>query len=242
MVPQFPADRDCGRASSSAHHTRGIGHQLVQHNRNRLGGFWRQQHLGTALRLRCPLPRRAPARVNEVAKAHALPVAAAEQCLCICHRLNAAIKHLEKLVHRGHCPPGALRNRGDRASAFLTRWSSSRISSALPLLRRLRSGCPGPAPRVDTGRLHRTRPCPLFEPHPPAPFGCNRKEADRTGSRDGGRRPARRSWRGSAGCTRARNSLRRRSGPACSSNPRICGAFSLRCDRPVRGSHVKATT
>src|SRR5258708_1387602 len=115
-------------------------HELVQHDRHRLGGFWRQQYLrafDTCAALSCAGRK---LLANEIGKAHAVPVAAAEQPVSICHRLNAAIKYLQELVHRAAVLPGAPRNGGDVSEHVLNAVVELTDEHALAFFRALSLG------------------------------------------------------------------------------------------------------
>lgn len=77
-----------------------VGHQLVQHDRQRLSGFRRQNYLRAFDP--CAALSRAERElfVIEFCEAHTLPVTPAEQPVSIGHRLNAGVKHLQELVRR----------------------------------------------------------------------------------------------------------------------------------------------
>src|SRR5207245_5676510 len=75
---------------------------------------------------------------------HALPVAAAEQPVSICHRLNASIKYLQELVHRAAVLSGAPRDSGDRGEHVLDAVVEFADEHALAFLRPLSlSNVPG---------------------------------------------------------------------------------------------------
>jgi hypothetical protein len=61
-------------------------------------------------------------------------VAAAEQCMSICHRLNAAVEQLKKLVHRAAAFSCALSNRGNGSEYVLDAMVELTDQQALPFL------------------------------------------------------------------------------------------------------------
>src|SRR5262245_39754364 len=92
----------------------GIGNELVQYDSNRLCGFCGEQYLW-ALYARRAFPHAGcQFTANQFGEVHTFPVAAAEQSMSICQRLNSPIERLQEFVYRGAAFSRALSNGGDR--------------------------------------------------------------------------------------------------------------------------------
>src|SRR5215467_14536273 len=98
---------------------RGIGNQLVQYDSNRLCGSCGEQYLW-ALYARRAFPHAGcQFTANQFGEVHTFPVAAAEQSMSICQRLNSPIERLQEFVYRGAAFSRALSNGGDRSEDIL---------------------------------------------------------------------------------------------------------------------------
>jgi hypothetical protein len=97
----------------------GVGGQLMQNDRHRLSGFCGEVDIRAFNQRTLVTRAEGQLTADELTKVYALPMASAQQGVCIRQRIDAIVERVDELFRRSAALAGALRNRGDAGKHIL---------------------------------------------------------------------------------------------------------------------------